>query len=106
MMDSGTVAVGRRPTQTEAPLRGAATVQMPELAIRFILQNSTISATIPGAGNMKELDANVQCSDKGALPQDVASKIESLGIMHEDPRRYYWIPSSEDRSRRRLDPTA
>jgi len=62
---------------------------LPELAIRFILQNSAISATIPGAGNLKELEANVQCSEKGALPADLAAKIESLGILHEDPRRYY-----------------
>lgn len=64
-------------------------IPLAEMAIRFILQNSLISATIPGAGNTKELEANVQCSEKGQLPDDVAAAVEALGIMHEDPRRYY-----------------
>ncbi|OGV62320.1 MAG: hypothetical protein A2498_00240 [Lentisphaerae bacterium RIFOXYC12_FULL_60_16] len=64
-------------------------IPLPELALRFILQNPTISATIPGAGNLTELAANVACSEKGPLPPDVATQIESLGILHEDPRRYY-----------------
>lgn len=61
---------------------------MPELALRFILGHPQISATIPGAANPEQLEANVACSDRGPLPDDIAAEIEALGILHDDPRRY------------------
>lgn len=61
---------------------------LPELAIRFILANPLISATIPGAANVAQLEANVACSEKGPLPAALQAEIESLGILHADPRRY------------------
>lgn len=61
---------------------------LPELAIRFILGNPLISATIPGAANVEQLEANVACSDKGPLPPDLQAEVESLGLLHADPRRY------------------
>jgi len=60
-----------------------------ELALRFILRNQQISTVIPGAANVEQLEANVACSDKGPLPEDIHAEIESLGILHYDPRRYY-----------------
>lgn len=61
---------------------------LPELALRFILQNPSISTAIPGAANLQQLEANVACSGKGPLPTEIQTEIEALGILHEDPRRY------------------
>jgi D-threo-aldose 1-dehydrogenase len=58
-----------------------------ELALRFILENDDIGTVIQGAATVEELEANVACSDLGPLPQDISTKIVSLGIFHEDPRR-------------------
>ena len=59
-----------------------------ELAIRFILSNDTVTTTIPGAANAEQLEANVAYAEKGRLPDDIQTEIESLGILHHDPRRY------------------
>lgn len=69
-------------------IQSAAGLSLPELALRFILQNPLISSTIPGAANREQLEANVACSGKGPLPEDLYIKIEALGILHRDPRRY------------------
>jgi len=37
---------------------------------------------------MEQLEANVACSDKEPLPEDLQTEIEALGILHRDPRRY------------------
>jgi aryl-alcohol dehydrogenase-like predicted oxidoreductase len=70
-------------------IQRAAGLSLPELALRFILQNPLISTIIPGAANLEQLEANVACSEKGRLPEELYVKIEALGIMHQDPRRYY-----------------
>jgi D-threo-aldose 1-dehydrogenase len=64
-------------------------IPLTELAIRFILSNETVSTTIPGAANIEQLEANVRAADAGPLPVDIQAEIESLGILHTDPRRYY-----------------
>jgi aryl-alcohol dehydrogenase-like predicted oxidoreductase len=61
---------------------------LPELALRFILQHPTISAVIPGAANVAQLEANVAAVAAGPLPDDLTADIEALGILHDDPRRY------------------
>jgi aryl-alcohol dehydrogenase-like predicted oxidoreductase len=43
-------------------------MDMPEMALRFILGNSTVSTIIPGMRKMQHVDANLEASDKGALP--------------------------------------
>lgn len=63
-------------------------LSLPELALRFILGNATISAAIPGAANLEQLEANIAASDAGPLPDDIDAEIEALGILHDDPRRY------------------
>lgn len=63
-------------------------MSLPELAIRFILSNDTVSTTIPGAANVEQLEANVSAVEKGPLPEEIQAEIESLGILHDDPRRY------------------
>ncbi len=59
----------------------------PELALRFLLTKIEIGSIIQGATSVKELEENVACSDLGPLPPDISEEIESIGIMHEDPRR-------------------
>lgn len=61
---------------------------LPELALRFILAHPLISATIPGAASLEQLAANVACSEKERMPEEIQCDIESLGILHDDPRRY------------------
>ena len=60
-----------------------------ELAIRFVLSNETVSTTIPGAANVEQLVSNVRAAEAGPLPADIQAEIESLGMLHADPRRYY-----------------
>lgn len=61
---------------------------MTELALRFILQNEMITTVLVGASNVEELEMNVECAEKGPLPEDIYAEVESLGILHRDPRRY------------------
>ena len=63
-------------------------IPLAELALRYILQNPTISTTIPGAATLGQLEANVACAAKGPLPEEVTAAIDALGILHDDPRRY------------------
>jgi aryl-alcohol dehydrogenase-like predicted oxidoreductase len=70
-------------------IQAASGLPLPELALRFILQNPLVSTIIPGAANLEQLEANVACSSKGPLPEDLYCQIEALGILHQDPRRYY-----------------
>lgn len=64
-------------------------LSLPELALRFILSNDTVDTMIPGAANVAQLESNVAAVEKGPLPEDIHAEIESLGILHDDPRRYY-----------------
>jgi D-threo-aldose 1-dehydrogenase len=61
---------------------------LPELALRFLLGNPHIGVVIQGAANVEQLEQNVASAQKGALPDEIYQDIESLGILHEDPRRY------------------
>jgi D-threo-aldose 1-dehydrogenase len=63
-------------------------IPITELALRFILAQPVISSTIPGAANLRQLEQNVACSEKGPLPEELYQDIEALGILHHDPRRY------------------
>ncbi|MBN1680123.1 MAG: aldo/keto reductase [Anaerolineae bacterium] len=40
---------------------------MPEMALRFILSNPTVSTIIPGMRKLRHVEANIACSDKGGL---------------------------------------
>jgi aryl-alcohol dehydrogenase-like predicted oxidoreductase len=53
---------------------------MPEMALRFILNDPTVSTTIPGMRKMKNVEANVSASDKGPLPAD----------LHAELRKHRW----------------
>ncbi len=48
---------------------------MAEMALRFILTNSTVSTIIPGMRKLHHVEANLATSDKGPLPADLYSKL-------------------------------
>ncbi|PWH19906.1 MAG: aldo/keto reductase [Ardenticatenia bacterium] len=44
---------------------------MPEMALRFILSNPTVSTTIPGMRKLRHVEENIAASDKGPLSADL-----------------------------------
>lgn len=53
---------------------------LPEMALRFILNNRGISTTIPGMRKRKHVDANLAASGRGPLPE----------ALHHELRRHRW----------------
>src|ERR1700719_2811110 len=53
---------------------------MPEMALRFILNNSDVSTIIPGMRKIRNVEANIAASDKGPLP----------GELHAELRKHRW----------------
>lgn len=50
---------------------------MPEMAMRFILNNPTVSTIIPGMRKLRHVEANIACSDAGPLPADLHEKLRA-----------------------------
>jgi aryl-alcohol dehydrogenase-like predicted oxidoreductase len=48
---------------------------MPEMALRFILSNPSVSTIIPGMRKTAHVDTNIAASDLGALPSDLLEKL-------------------------------
>lgn len=48
---------------------------MPEMALRFILNNSDVSTIIPGMRKTRHVDSNLAASDKGALPPQLHAQL-------------------------------
>jgi aryl-alcohol dehydrogenase-like predicted oxidoreductase len=48
---------------------------MPELALRFILNNPDLSTTIPGMRKLRNVEANLAASDKGPLPAPLHAQL-------------------------------
>ena len=69
-------------TRAEAlkPLLGDG-MTMPEMALRFILNNSDVSTIIPGMRKRKHVDSNLAASDKGPLPT----------AFHANLRPHRWV---------------
>jgi len=55
-------------------------VTMPEMALRFILNNPQVSTIIPGMRKLKNVDANMSASNKGPLPE----------ALHAELRKHRW----------------
>lgn len=55
-------------------------MSMPELALRFILNNSDVATIIPGMRKRKNVEANTAASEKGPLP----------AALHEQLRGHRW----------------
>lgn len=56
-------------------------ITMPELALRFILNNTDVSTIIPGMRKLHHVEANVDASDTGPLPPE----------LHERLRKFRWV---------------
>jgi aryl-alcohol dehydrogenase-like predicted oxidoreductase len=54
---------------------------LPEMALRFILNNPDVSAIIPGMRKIRHVDTNLAASDKGPLPT----------TLHEKLRPHRWV---------------
>jgi aryl-alcohol dehydrogenase-like predicted oxidoreductase len=50
---------------------------MPELALRFILNNPDVSTMIPGMRKRKHVDSNLAASDKGPLPAALHTQLRA-----------------------------
>jgi aryl-alcohol dehydrogenase-like predicted oxidoreductase len=62
------------------PVAASAGLSMPEMALRFILSNPSVSTIIPGMRKTKNVEANVAASDAGPLPAELL----------EELRRHRW----------------
>ncbi len=50
---------------------------LPEMALRFILNNDAVSSIIPGMRKLAHVEENIACSDKGPLPVELWKKLRS-----------------------------
>jgi aryl-alcohol dehydrogenase-like predicted oxidoreductase len=48
---------------------------MPEMALRFILNNRTVSTIIPGMRKVRHVDQNIATSDAGPLPEELHQQL-------------------------------
>ena len=54
---------------------------MPEMALRFILNNRDVSTIIPGMRKIRNVEANIAASDRGPLPEQLQSEL----------RKHRWV---------------
>ena len=52
-------------------------VTPPEMALRFILNNSDVHTTIPGMRRRKHVESNLAASDKGPLPEELHAQLRA-----------------------------
>lgn len=52
-------------------------MSLPEMAMRFILNNPTVSTIIPGMRKRSHVQANIACSDLGPLPDNLHARLRS-----------------------------
>ena len=52
-------------------------MSMPEIALRFILNEERISTIIPGMRKLKHVEANLEVSDAGPLPEELHQKLRT-----------------------------
>ncbi|HKP11062.1 MAG TPA: aldo/keto reductase [Blastocatellia bacterium] len=50
---------------------------LPEVALRFILNNPTVSTIIPGMRKIRHVESNVAASDAGPLPEELHAKLRA-----------------------------
>jgi aryl-alcohol dehydrogenase-like predicted oxidoreductase len=61
-------------------------MDMPDMALRFILNNPDVSTIIPGMRSLKHVESNIACSEAGPLPEDLREKLR--------PHRWERSPTS------------
>src|ERR1041385_6104584 len=57
------------------PVAERAGVTLPEMALRFILSDPTVSTIIPGMRKTKNVESNVAASDAGPLPPELVEEL-------------------------------
>jgi aryl-alcohol dehydrogenase-like predicted oxidoreductase len=57
------------------PLAAAAGLSMPEMALRFILNNPTVSTIIPGMRKLRHVEVNIAAGNAGPLPEDLRQQL-------------------------------
>ena len=57
--------------------RGESEITLPELALRFILSNPTVSTIIPGMRKLSHVQANTEASDRGPLPRELHERLKA-----------------------------
>jgi len=57
------------------PLAERAGLSMPEMALRFILSNPTVSTIIPGMRKLKNVESNAAASDAGPLSSELLEEL-------------------------------
>jgi aryl-alcohol dehydrogenase-like predicted oxidoreductase len=58
------------------PIAAAAGLTMPEMALRFILNNPTVSTIIPGMRKLRHVEANIAAGNAGPLPEDLHQQLQ------------------------------
>ena len=56
--------------------KGDEEISMPQLALRFILSNPTVSTIIPGMRKLAHVQSNIAASDTGPLPSDLLKQLK------------------------------
>jgi aryl-alcohol dehydrogenase-like predicted oxidoreductase len=59
------------------PIAAAAGLSMSEMALRFILNHSTVSTIIPGMRKLRHVASNLAASDTGPLPAELHAALRS-----------------------------
>ena len=57
------------------PIAEEAGLSMPQMALRFILSNETVSTTIPGMRKRRHVEENLATSDAGPLPEPLLERL-------------------------------
>jgi aryl-alcohol dehydrogenase-like predicted oxidoreductase len=55
-------------------------IDLPEMAIRFLLADPQVGTVIPGPRAVKEFETNLLSAAKGPLPNEVHQRIEQIGL--------------------------
>lgn len=63
-------------------------LSLPELTVRFLLADEDVSSIVTGLSSIDELEENVACAGAGPLPDEVQSRVESLGRLLPGIYRY------------------
>ncbi len=56
--------------------KGEGEISLPELALRFILSNPTVSTIIPGMRKLSHVKTNIAASDAGPLPDELLEELK------------------------------
>lgn len=59
-------------------------IGLPELGYRFVLGQSEVSAALVGASSVEELESAVSFSERGPLPGDVLTEIETIRVDRQE----------------------